>query len=74
MSNSESIENSVINLNQMSQGRKALARKNAVISLKVRERIINLYLKNYNLAYIACILSLKSGTVQQSFKSLIALV
>ena len=63
MSNSENIENSVINLNQMSQGRKAPARKNAVISPEVRERIINLYLENYNPAYIARILSQKSGTV-----------
>ena len=33
------------------------------ISPEVRERIINLYLENYNPAYIACILSQKSGTV-----------
>ena len=47
----------------MSQGRKVPARKIAVISPEVRKRIINLYLKNYDLAYIARILSLKSGTV-----------
>ena len=47
----------------MSHGRKALARKNAVISPEVGERIINLSLENYNPAYIARILSLKSGTV-----------
>ena len=62
MSHGENIENSMINLNQMSQGRKTPARKN-VISPKIRERIINFYLKNYNLVYITCILSLKSGTV-----------
>ena len=63
MSNSENIENSMINLNQMSQGRKTPARKNVVISPKIRERIINFYLKNYNLVNITCILILKSGTV-----------
>ena len=63
MSNSENIENSMINLNKINQDRKAPARKNAVISPEVRERIINLHHENCNPAYIAHILSLKSGTV-----------
>ena len=63
MFNSENIINSVINLNQMSQGRRRPQQERMwSYPRRLGRECINLYLENYNPAYIARILSLKMGT------------